>query len=68
MNTTNPTKEAMNCLMNALENLLIKIEDLRNKMTKTASKKGLTDSESLALSQELDRLLNKYEQLKKEKK
>ncbi|RKQ37329.1 aspartyl-phosphate phosphatase Spo0E family protein [Oceanobacillus halophilus] len=50
--------------MNSSHNLLIKIEYLRKKMTKVALSKGYTDLESVAISQELDRLLNLYEKTK----
>ncbi|WP_085992535.1 aspartyl-phosphate phosphatase Spo0E family protein [Oceanobacillus senegalensis] len=50
--------------MTASENLLIKIELVRKKMTKVALEKGYSDSESVAISQELDRLLNLYDSLK----
>ncbi|RLL45171.1 aspartyl-phosphate phosphatase Spo0E family protein [Oceanobacillus piezotolerans] len=44
-----------------MENLLKKIEYLRIKMSEIANEKGLTHRESIAVSQELDRLLNLYE-------
>ncbi|WP_058306957.1 aspartyl-phosphate phosphatase Spo0E family protein [Gracilibacillus massiliensis] len=45
-------------------NLIIKIEKLRKEMTDVALKKGITSKESLHISQELDELLNDYEQYK----
>ncbi|OZU90486.1 Spo0E family sporulation regulatory protein-aspartic acid phosphatase [Virgibacillus indicus] len=50
--------------MDATVKLLQRIEFLRNKMTQVALKKGFTDSESVEISQELDRLLNLYENMK----
>ncbi|TQS75725.1 aspartyl-phosphate phosphatase Spo0E family protein [Ornithinibacillus gellani] len=47
--------------------LLHHIEHLRNKMTSIALDKGLSSAESLAISQELDRLLNKYDEEKAKK-
>ena len=47
------------------DKLLKEIERLRNTMSSVALKQGITSLESIALSQELDRLLNIYEQLKK---
>ncbi|WP_026905952.1 aspartyl-phosphate phosphatase Spo0E family protein [Paucisalibacillus globulus] len=47
--------------------LLKEIEKLRNTMSAVALKQGITSLESIALSQELDRLLNIYEQRKKTK-
>lgn len=44
-----------------LNNILIEIEYLRTKMAETALSKGFTSTESISLSQELDRLLNFYE-------
>jgi stage 0 sporulation regulatory protein len=49
------------------DKLLKEIETLRNTMSSVALKQGITSLESIALSQELDRLLNMYEQLKKDK-
>jgi stage 0 sporulation regulatory protein len=43
------------------DQLLKRIELLRNKMSTVALKQGITSLESIALSQELDRLLNIYE-------
>ncbi|MEC5426040.1 aspartyl-phosphate phosphatase Spo0E family protein [Virgibacillus sp. C22-A2] len=51
--------------MSAPENLLKRIEFLRNKMTVVALEKGFTNLESVAISQELDRLLNLYESIKR---
>jgi stage 0 sporulation regulatory protein len=47
------------------DKLLKEIESLRNTMSTVALKQGITSLESIALSQELDRLLNMYEQRKK---
>ncbi|MBM7572202.1 aspartyl-phosphate phosphatase Spo0E family protein [Aquibacillus albus] len=44
--------------------LLQRIEFLRKQMTEVALAKGFTSTESIALSQELDKLLNHYQQLK----
>ncbi|WP_042145144.1 aspartyl-phosphate phosphatase Spo0E family protein [Paucisalibacillus sp. EB02] len=49
------------------DKLLKEIETLRNTMSTVALKQGITSLESIALSQELDRLLNMYEQFKKNK-
>lgn len=43
--------------------LLMQIELLRNKMTEIACDKGFTSEESIIVSQELDRLLNIYNNL-----
>jgi len=45
--------------------LLHKIEKLRQEMTTIALKKGFASEESIRLSQELDRLLNIYQQRQK---
>ncbi|WP_337193883.1 aspartyl-phosphate phosphatase Spo0E family protein [Pontibacillus yanchengensis] len=47
------------------QQLTERIELLRNRMIKVATVKGFTSDESLAISQELDYLLNMYE-LKKQ--
>jgi stage 0 sporulation regulatory protein len=47
------------------DKLLKEIEKLRNEMSLVALKQGITSLESIALSQELDRLLNIYEQEKR---
>ncbi|WP_181349015.1 aspartyl-phosphate phosphatase Spo0E family protein [Thalassobacillus sp. CUG 92003] len=44
-----------------LDDLLIKIEHLRNRMTEVALIEGFTSPESLRISQELDDLLNRYD-------
>jgi stage 0 sporulation regulatory protein len=49
------------------DKLLKEIETLRKTMSSVALKQGITSLESIALSQELDRLLNMYEELKKNK-
>ncbi|MEN2766617.1 aspartyl-phosphate phosphatase Spo0E family protein [Ornithinibacillus xuwenensis] len=46
------------------DKLLKKIESLRKKMSNTALTQGITSLESIALSQELDRLLNIYEKVR----
>ncbi|SDQ65317.1 Spo0E like sporulation regulatory protein [Virgibacillus subterraneus] len=46
------------------EKLLERIEFLRNKMTDVALKKGFTSIESITISQELDRLLNLFDDVK----
>jgi stage 0 sporulation regulatory protein len=48
------------------DKLLKEIETLRSKMSSTALTQGITSLESIALSQELDRLLNIYEKSKKD--
>ncbi|GAQ18758.1 spo0E like sporulation regulatory protein [Oceanobacillus picturae] len=52
--------------MCALDKLLKRIEFLRKKMTEVALEKGFTNLESVAISQELDRLLNLYDNMKKQ--
>ncbi|WP_047982170.1 aspartyl-phosphate phosphatase Spo0E family protein [Ornithinibacillus contaminans] len=47
------------------DKLLKQIEKLRNKMSTVATTKGLNSLEAITLSQELDRLLNSYDILKK---
>ncbi|UFU00863.1 aspartyl-phosphate phosphatase Spo0E family protein [Radiobacillus kanasensis] len=47
--------------MSNVEELLLRIEFLRNRMTEIALEKGFTSAESIYLSQELDKLLNQYE-------
>lgn len=51
--------------MKPKDKLLDQIELLRNKMTSVALEKGFTSTESITISQELDRLLNIYEHTKK---
>lgn len=48
-----------------LRKLLERIEYLRNEMTEVALRKGFTSTESITISQELDKLLNIYEGCKK---
>ncbi|QHE54252.1 Spo0E family sporulation regulatory protein-aspartic acid phosphatase [Pontibacillus sp. HMF3514] len=43
------------------QHLIQRIESLRKRMIKTATVQGFTSHESLEISQELDRLLNMYE-------
>ncbi|WP_106497791.1 aspartyl-phosphate phosphatase Spo0E family protein [Lentibacillus sp. Marseille-P4043] len=50
--------------MGNTEKLLEQIEFLRNQMTEIAFQKGFTSLESITISQELDKLLNLYEQQK----
>ncbi|MFC4556931.1 Spo0E family sporulation regulatory protein-aspartic acid phosphatase [Virgibacillus kekensis] len=51
--------------MNKADKLLEKrIELLRNKMAEVALEKGFTSNESISISQELDKLLNLYEEIK----
>ncbi|WP_377344741.1 Spo0E family sporulation regulatory protein-aspartic acid phosphatase [Pontibacillus salicampi] len=45
-----------------------RIESLRNRMIKVATVKGFTSEESLAISRELDYLLNKYDLQQREQK
>lgn len=47
--------------MSNIDNLLDRIEFLRNKMTEVAFKKGFTSKESIMISQELDKVLNQYD-------
>lgn len=51
--------------MSTIDNLLERIEFLRNEMTKVAFKKGFTSQESINMSQELDKLLNLYDNVQK---
>lgn len=44
--------------------LMNRIEELRKEMTEVALRKGMTSEESLSISQELDDLLNEYEEFK----
>ncbi|GGC79724.1 hypothetical protein GCM10007216_07770 [Thalassobacillus devorans] len=46
---------------NHAEQLLEKIERLRNKMARVALAKGFSSPESVRISQELDELLNIYD-------
>lgn len=50
------------------EQLLQRIEYLRKRMIDVASKKGFTSKESVAISQELDRLLNNYQNIRNQSK
>ncbi|AUJ26852.1 MULTISPECIES: aspartyl-phosphate phosphatase Spo0E family protein [Virgibacillus] len=47
--------------MNTTDELLKRIEYLRYRMTEVALEKGFTNLEAIELSQELDKLLNKYD-------
>ncbi|GGA87787.1 aspartyl-phosphate phosphatase Spo0E family protein [Ornithinibacillus halotolerans] len=51
--------------MNDTDKLLKEIEYLRKKMSSIALSEGITSPESILLSQELDRLLNIYENQKR---
>lgn len=51
-------------MLHSDKNLLLQIESLRKKMTHVAMNKGYTDVESVQLSQELDKLLNTYQNIK----
>jgi len=48
------------------EELLKRIEFLRNKMTEVAFTKGFTSKDSIIISQELDKLLNLYDSVRSE--
>lgn len=50
--------------MYKMEKLLNEIEFLRDKMIKTTLEKGFTCNESIAISQELDQLINTYHKTK----
>lgn len=43
------------------QDLLIKIENLRKKMNDLSKSKSLTDPKIIAISQQLDQLLNEYD-------
>ncbi|WP_440895161.1 Spo0E family sporulation regulatory protein-aspartic acid phosphatase [Amphibacillus sp. Q70] len=47
-----------------VSNLLARIEHLRRSMIEVAIDKGLSSSESIEISRELDDLLNQYEKIK----
>lgn len=47
---------------------LKKIEDLRYQLAKTVDAKGYTNTDTIAISQKLDGLLNAYNNLKTKKK
>ncbi|UOQ43236.1 aspartyl-phosphate phosphatase Spo0E family protein [Halobacillus salinarum] len=49
------------------KSLTFKIEQLRKKMTETAIQQGFSSPESIQISQELDHLLNLYQNQKKQK-
>ncbi|AIF43921.1 aspartyl-phosphate phosphatase Spo0E family protein [Virgibacillus sp. SK37] len=48
--------------------LLKRIEFLRHKMTEVALEKGFTHTDSVAISQELDHLLNLYNEIEQKSK
>ena len=50
-----------------MEEILEKIEELREKMHKTAEVKGLADPETVVASQMLNAVLNEYYRLMKKK-
>ncbi len=52
-------------IMEDANQLLEKIERIRNEMMQLALQKGFQDKEVIGLSQELDKLLNKYNRLKR---
>lgn len=47
--------------MHGEEKLMYQIEQVRAEMSKIALEKGPTHQDTLAISEELDRLLNKYD-------
>lgn len=49
------------------KDLMLQIELLRNKMIEVAKNEGFTHNNTICLSQELDRLLNDYENRNKNK-
>ena len=53
--------------MSEIEELLDKIKDLRQVVGKLVNSKGEADPEVIAISQKLDRVLNEYYKLLKEK-
>ena len=53
--------------MNMNNDLLKNIELLRKEMSDAAMTKGPTSNEAISLSQELDKLLNLYQQTNREK-
>lgn len=53
--------------MCATDKLLERIEFLRHKMTDVAMKEGFTSVNSITISQELDRLLNLFNEVKQNK-
>lgn len=54
--------------MNTKKNILLRIENLREEMATVALDKGFTNTESIHISQELDRLLNLYEKIRDDQK
>ncbi|WP_309245720.1 aspartyl-phosphate phosphatase Spo0E family protein [Virgibacillus pantothenticus] len=52
-------------IMKTTDDLLKRIEYLRQRMTEVALEKGFTNLEAIELSQELDQLLNLYETQKR---
>lgn len=50
------------------DKLLDRIEFLRNQMTEVAMTKGFTSLDSITTSQELDKMLNLYQQIKQKEK
>lgn len=51
-----------------MNDILINIENLRWKLTEYVISKGVADSEVLALSEQLDMLLNEYDRYRFSKK
>ncbi|SEB10757.1 Spo0E like sporulation regulatory protein [Thalassobacillus cyri] len=49
---------------NEADQLLVRIERLRKRMTRVALLEGFTSPESIRISQELDELLNTYDKYK----
>ena len=56
---TDPREE---CIGEELEELLRKIEELRSRMIKTKEGRSYSDPEVIAASQELDAVLDKYQE------
>ena len=59
----NVFKEGLGKMLCNKEGLLQNIEELRKELIEIADLKGMTDEKTIRLSQTLDCLLNKYEQL-----
>lgn len=56
---------AYGTIMEDANQLLDKIEKIRDEMMQLALQKGFQDKEVIVLSQQLDKLLNKYNRLKR---
>ncbi len=50
--------------MKRKEKLLVDIKQLSEELVETATKLGLSNEKTIALSQELDKLLNEYQRIK----